>query len=945
MSANRRQWWKDVAALAALAVAALAVCWPLGLTNRILAGIDAFTYFTPYWSYRMEAFRAGFVPLWNPYLFSGAPFLANIQTAVLYPLHWPLSWLTAERALLWSALLHVWLAAAFTYILARRSFRVSRLAAFAAALIFGLGGFSLARIENVNQLNALAWLPALLWLYDECVGRSAAERNQSRTVLAFVGLTVAIALQLLAGHTQTTFINMVGLGLWAFVTAGRPFTRQWLLRLLPLAAVVPALALSAAQLLPTLELNGLGLRTGGLDFRSAVSFSLRPRLLAQSLFPPFFSDLSNAFGSEGYAEFVGYVGMVGLLLAVIGAVTARRRALRPIALLVAGFLLALGAYNPLYYVLWRFVPGFDLFRAPARWLELYAMGVALLAALGLDALPRLRDIRFAPPRGLWRRIALVGALVAALALLVIQQHPSWRTLLAWAVALALAAGLIYGITVRSRRFSARARMGAEAPTTNRTAGRYALTALLFLELFLASRALPFTAATAPMATDLRNSTAALLAASDDASAAARDRVISLSDIRYDPGDLADLRALQADRLPAPAVERLVRAAKQVEVLAPNLPLFFRLPAVDGYDGGLLPLHRYVLLQRLFLDEASMTPDGRLAEQLDAIPDARLLDLSGVRYVITDKQRDLWVDDIYYDLEQAMTLVPGESVTFDLQNYPVFAADAVGVVAGAASEGQTAAVIITVRTAGGETADALLPSQPSLADPPQPVVVSLSSQVTPVELRLTNTGLSPLVVRGLSLIDGKTGAHQSITVSPRNDFRRIHSGDVKIYERTAALGRAWIVHGAAPVADETAAAVALSDAAFDPRASVALEAPVVPAPPAAQMSNESVKPVLYEPERAQYEVSLDAPGWLVIADAWYPDWRATVDGQPIDILRANLLYRAIPLHAGRHMVALTYAPQSWATGRIISLATLAALLVALVATLARVSFIRFPRKTL
>ncbi len=137
--------------------------------------------------------------------------------------------------------------------------------------------------------------------------------------------------------------------------------------------------------------------------------------------------------------------------------------------------------------------------------------------------------------------------------------------------------------------------------------------------------------------------------------AGRDRFLSLSNIRYDPGDLAELRALQADRLPAAAVERLVRAAKQVEVLAPNLPLFFRLPAVDGYDGGLLPLHRYVMLQELFLPPDRMTPDGRLAEQLGAIPDARLLDLTGVRFVITDKQRDLWAGDVYYDLEQSATI--------------------------------------------------------------------------------------------------------------------------------------------------------------------------------------------------------------------------------------------------------------------------------------------------
>ena len=194
-----------------MALATLAILWPLGLTNRVLAGVDALTYFTPYWAYRMAELRAGHLPLWNPYLFLGVPFLANPQAAVLYPLHWLLSWLRPEQALVWSALLHAWLAAGFTYTFARRSLGRSRLAAWLAGLIFGLGGFTLARVENINQLNALAWLPALLWLYDE-TARAASGRSRIRWGAA---LAAAIALQLLAGHTQTTFVNMVGLGLWA----------------------------------------------------------------------------------------------------------------------------------------------------------------------------------------------------------------------------------------------------------------------------------------------------------------------------------------------------------------------------------------------------------------------------------------------------------------------------------------------------------------------------------------------------------------------------------------------------------------------------------------------------------------------------------------------------------------------------------------------------------
>ncbi len=435
----------DLAAWLALALATFVVCWPLGLTNRILAGVDAFTYFAPYWDFRMAALRAGQIPLWNPYLFLGVPFLANPQAAVLYPLHWPLSWLTPEQALVWSALLHVWLAAGFTYVLARRSFGLSRLGAWLAGVVFGLGGFTLARIENINQLNALAWLPALLWLFDEtaAAARSSGFRTGWRRIWRWgAALALAIALCLLAGHTQSFFVNMVGLAAYAIVRVlQKPgfFEKPGFWRtahLLPLLAVIPAVLLAAAQLLPTLELNGLGLRTGGLPFRQAVSFSLRPRLLAQTFLPPFGGGLGEAFGSEGYAEFVGYVGIAALVLA---GVAIRRRPfagdaplpkvsgqpaqgdktslLPALGLATLGVFLALGAYNPVYYLLWRFAPGFDLFRAPARWLALFALGAALLAGSGLDALksePQSGRLRYRALAG-WRRACWSRAGLLALA--------------------------------------------------------------------------------------------------------------------------------------------------------------------------------------------------------------------------------------------------------------------------------------------------------------------------------------------------------------------------------------------------------------------------------------------------------------------------------------------------------------------------------------------------
>ena len=60
-------------------------------------------------------------------------------------------------------------------------------------------------------------------------------------------------------------------------------------------------------------------------------------------------------------------------------------------------------------------------------------------------------------------------------------------------------------------------------------------------------------------------------------------------------------------------------------------------------------------------------------------------------------------------------------------------------------------------------------------------------------------------------------------------------------------------------------------------------------------------------RNAVEIAAEAPdgGFLVLHDPWHPWWRATVDGRPVPILRANLLFRALALPPGRHHVAFTF----------------------------------------
>ncbi len=954
LAAKIRARWPDLGPVVALLALSVTFFWKITLTNLILTGVDVFTYFTPFKAYAAEALRAGRLPLWNPYLFLGVPFLANIQTAVLYPLNLPLIWLYTPKMVACSIVIHIFLGGFFAYLYARLSLGLSPFGALVTAIVFAFSGFLGARVEHLTHLNVYVWLPLLFLLFDlasfspSLRGSSVAKGGVGGSAL--IGLSLAIALQFTAGHLQASYINLFALGLYALLT---PLRR---LRIKPgfvlgrnLLVYVSSLSLGAAlaavQLLPSYELSRLSIRSEGLPYREAVSFSLRPHLILYSLLPPFGEDLSQVFGGEFFNEFVGYVGVLALVLAWLGVLGQwrRGRTLFFVFLGALGLFLALGIANPAYSIFYKLVPGFSLFRAPARWLHLYNTAMAVLAGLGADflihALPeKARRSEYRP--WLIRRTLLTFCPLAALIALLspILDFPQWPTLVAWLLLAAVGFGLIWiGLARRGRQ-----------PIL-----RLIVVLLIVGELFAASRNLAYNNPTAPEAfSSLRTAPAHLLT---DRSLY---RFISMSDIVYDPGDLPEIRQIFEGQLPPKAVYDYVVAAKRKEILAPNLPLLYKIASVDGYDGGLLPLKRYITLLHLFLPEEDILPDGRLREQLKQVPEGRLLSLLNVKYVITDKVFDVWIDGVYYDLEHTATLDKEATPEVHVQDLPQFATTSLGLVsylegAEGLSDG-TPVVEVVVGDTGGRTQRHILRAGLETAEGDYDAVaatrpihhakarighhwrdhpggndyitlINLGEATTLREITLRYlAGAGRFHLRGLSLIDGRTGTSESVVVSTTGHFRLVHSGDVKIYQNLDVLPRAFVVHRARVIADDGAAVAAMRDESFRPEEEVILaEAP--PGwgtwSPSAEDNSDQVTIVSYEPERVVIEANLASEGYLVLTDTWYPGWRARIDGQESSILRANLLFRALTLSAGQHQVEFSYEPASLKTGAVLSSATL------------------------
>jgi hypothetical protein len=146
----------------------------------------------------------------------------------------------------------------------------------------------------------------------------------------------------------------------------------------------------------------------------------------------------------------------------------------------------------------------------------------------------------------------------------------------------------------------------------------------------------------------------------------------------------------------------------------------------------------------------------------------------------------------------------------------------------------------------------------------------------------------------------------------------------VLENPNPLPRAFIVYHARHTASAAAALAAITDPEFEPRNTVVLEdydAP--PSLPQAEDFLVAANIIEYEPTRVVVETNAPRAGYLVLTDTYYPGWRVRVDDVPETIMRANYLFRGVPIAPGHHFVEFVYAPFSFKAGVAMSMVGLAA----------------------
>jgi hypothetical protein len=130
-------------------------------------------------------------------------------------------------------------------------------------------------------------------------------------------------------------------------------------------------------------------------------------------------------------------------------------------------------------------------------------------------------------------------------------------------------------------------------------------------------------------------------------------------------------------------------------------------------------------------------------------------------------------------------------------------------------------------------------------------------------------------------------------------------DAYVYENPRALPRVMVARGAKQTDFDALVESGDWPQGFDPRETALLDAPGSDDKTARRPASAKID--LYQ--NTQVRVSVDAPdgGYLVLNDVWHPWWRVEVDGQRSDVLRANVIFRAVKLPPGARQVRFYFAP--------------------------------------
>jgi len=949
------------AAAIAVTISPIVYFLPALMQRRVLCPADGFLQNVPFRVAAARMIRAGHLPLWDPYIFSGMPMFATAQVGILYPLNWfyvSFSPATATNLMV----IATYVVAGLGAYLYARQLKASVAGAVITSVAWQFGGAAIGQISHINIVHTAALLPWILWSIDRYAQGGRIRRGAI--------ISVFIAVQFFAGHQQV-FINsllLVSAYVVVMTIANRDLRKRYLTCF---GFIAIGLLLAAVQIFPTFELLRRSERSAA-TYEFFTSFSMPKRFILSFVAPYVMGGGDGRLfrapyvGPPFYSEMVGYVGVLAIMLAVTAVLIkpdVRTKFWSVVAIVC--LLLAFGGYAPFYfYKLLYYVPVLNLFRVPARHLMEADFALAVLAGRGFTVLAEHRN-------QLRTRIVVITATLAVflftLLAVTVLRPAEFHLARAIPVTLLRAPELFLpigmaGLSAGVLWLFLRGKRGATG----------LMIGVLLLDLVVWGQSSGWFVESLHTTDEYFN----------------QPEIIQTLD-HVAPADKSSFRILTAPHHFDPAVPPVPPSVSHspdwVLWTQPDVYMMHGIQNAAGYDGFGLARYSQVAGRMKVWGELT-DPDLTLRSG------SREIDLANVRFLISMRKQSKVDGETRGFLKADQKLGEYLFAANDLGlsslskqkplkfSVPPVAADRVGLVTNIAwSENvpdNTTVAQLHLHLADGRTLEfplragvdtsewsydrhdtsarmrhqrATIATSYTVNDAQQ--AYDAHTYVTSISLPQTATVvggeivLEPdprwpdlsMVVFRISLINQSENqsyalARSMVSVDDEIGERSTTSSRwklltqtswVDVYENNRTLPRAWLA-AQTKVLTETEISAVIRDGKFsdgskwDPSTTALLESPLTGITPSGGGTAQITR---YEPNQIDLVTKSESPSVLVLSENHYPGWRAYVDGLFVDTLRVDYNLRGVALGPGEHKVEFVYRPKSVLIGVVISMLTL------------------------
>lgn len=362
-------------------------------SNQILNSGDLKHIYYPYREFLRDSIISGQLPLWNPYLFSGTPFIAHPYTEFFYPTTLPLIFLPTNIYYSLLLALHILIAGLSMYYLLKKF--TDNYAAILGGSVFAFSGYFSSRIYagHIDYVISTALFPFIFQkIYEYIVENNKKSLFWGSLVLAFQVFTGLLIMTVYFGF-------VIGLFFLCFYIKKKSLLVRSIGKIFIFS--ISGFGLSAVYLLPCYEFISNTVRGIGLSYRLSSYGSAAYQTLVMFLFPNFYgSDFTpnNPFHGlpPDYSGHVFYVGLTSLTLILAGLIYHLFRFLRGnkfhpqakiffifSAITLIFIIISFGPNSPvnLHLVLWKLFSVYKTTRLPVRHLIVTVFTLSILTGL------------------------------------------------------------------------------------------------------------------------------------------------------------------------------------------------------------------------------------------------------------------------------------------------------------------------------------------------------------------------------------------------------------------------------------------------------------------------------------------------------------------------------------------------------------------------------------